>query len=78
MAYILLNNILKQRGLISHEKSEDLKTVHTAKDEIMVGTERLQSDEWREQRPERGCEAEAGPRVAPKRLEMPGGWWLLM
>ena len=43
---ILLNNILVQRGLISHEqKLEDRKTVRTAKDEITVGTEHPRSDE---------------------------------
>ena len=37
---ILLNNILVQRGLISHEqKWEDRKMVRTARDEITVGTE---------------------------------------
>ena len=45
---ILLNNILTQRGLISHEqKWEDRKTVRTARDEITVGTEHLRSDEWK-------------------------------
>ena len=45
---ILLNNILKQRGLLSHEqKWEDRKTVRTANDEITVGTKHCRSDEWR-------------------------------
>ena len=45
---ILLNNILKQRGLISHEqKWEDRKTVRTARDENAVGTEHPRSDEWK-------------------------------
>ena len=45
---ILLNNTLKQRGLISHEqKWEDRKTVRTANDEITIGTEHARSDEWK-------------------------------
>ena len=45
---IHLNNILIQRGLITHEQRwEDWKTVHTAKDEISIETEHCQSDEWR-------------------------------
>ena len=45
---ILLNNILKQRGLIAREqKWEDRKTVRTARDEITVGTEHQRSDEWK-------------------------------
>ena len=43
---ILLNNILVQRGLITHEqKWEDRKTVRSARDEITVGTEHWASDE---------------------------------
>ena len=46
---ILLNNILFQRGLISHEqKLEEMKTIRTASDEITVGTEHPRSDEWKE------------------------------
>ena len=46
---ILLNNILKQRGLVAHEqKWEDRKTVRTARDEITIGTEHLRSEEWRD------------------------------
>ena len=45
---ILLNNIMMQRGLITHEqKWEDCKTVRTARDEITVGTEHPRSDEWK-------------------------------
>ena len=45
---ILLNKILFQRGLISHEqKWEDRKMVRTARDEITVGTEHWRTDEWR-------------------------------
>ena len=45
---ILLNNILAQRGLISHEqKWEDRKMVRTPKDEITIGTEHWRSDEWK-------------------------------
>ena len=36
---VLLNNILIERGLISHEqKWEDRKTVRTARDDFTVGT----------------------------------------
>ena len=46
---ILLNNILIQRGLVTHEQSwEDRKMVRTPKDEITIGTEHWRSDEWRE------------------------------
>ena len=46
---VLLNNILIQRGLISHEQNwEDRKTVRTARDEITVGTEHLRSEEWKD------------------------------
>ena len=45
---ILLNNILIQRGLISHEqKWEERKTARTRTDEISVGTEHARSDEWK-------------------------------
>ena len=45
---ILLNNILIQRGLITHEqKWDDRKMVRTARDEITVGTEHWRSDEWK-------------------------------
>ena len=44
---IHLNNILMQRGLVTHEqKWDDRKTVRTAHDEITVGTELRRSDEW--------------------------------
>ena len=44
---ILLNNILVQRGLITHEqKWEDRKTVRTVRDEITAGTEPWKSDKW--------------------------------
>ena len=46
---ILLNNILVQRGLITHEQRwEDRKTVRTPRDEITIGTEHWRSDEWKE------------------------------
>ena len=46
---ILLNNILMQRELITHEqKWEYRKTVRTAQDEITIGTEHWRSDEWKE------------------------------
>ena len=45
---ILLNNILIQRGLITHEQRwEDRKIVKTARDEITIGTEHWRSDEWK-------------------------------
>ena len=45
---ILLNNILKQRGLIAHEQRwEDRKMVKTPTDEITIGTEHWRSDEWK-------------------------------
>ena len=43
---LLLNNILKRRGLINHEpKWEDRKIVRTSHDEITVGTEHWRSEE---------------------------------
>ena len=46
---ILLNNIIIQRGLTTHEqKWEDRKTVKIANDEITVGTEHVRSNEWKE------------------------------
>ena len=45
---ILLNNILKQRGLIAHEQRwEERKTIRTPRDENAVGTEHPRSDEWK-------------------------------
>ena len=45
---ILLNNILRQRRLITHEqKWEDRKMVRTDTDEITIGTEHWRSDEWK-------------------------------
>ena len=46
---ILLNNILKQRGLIAHEQRwEDRKMARRGRDEITIGTEHWRSDEWKE------------------------------
>ena len=46
---ILLNNILVQRKLITHEqKWEDRKMVRVETDEITIGTEHWRSDEWKE------------------------------
>ena len=46
---ILLNNILKQRGLVSNEQRwEDRKMVKTDHDEITIGTEHWRSEEWKE------------------------------
>ena len=48
MLSVILNNILKRRGLVTHEqKWDDRKTVRTAKDEITIGTEHWRSDEWK-------------------------------
>ena len=45
---ILLNNILKQRGLVSHEQRwEDSKMVRSLNDEITIGTENWRSEEWK-------------------------------
>ena len=45
---ILLNNILVQRGIITHEQRwEDRKMVRSANDEITIGTEHWRSDEWK-------------------------------
>ena len=42
---ILLNNILTQRGLVTHEQRwEDRMMVRTARDEITIGTEHWRSD----------------------------------
>ena len=57
---ILLSNILKQRGLTTREqKWEERNTVRTARDEITVGTEHPQSDEWK------GKGRVAGARLKP-------------
>ena len=70
---ILLNNILIQRGLITHEqKWEDRKTVRTPRDEITVGTEHVRSDEWKD----RG--RVAGARIKPDLVWLrrdDGGQW---
>ena len=43
---VLLNNILVERGLVSHEQRwEDRKTVRTPRVEITVWTEHLLSDD---------------------------------
>ena len=52
----LLNNILVQRGLVSHEQRwEDRKTVMSAHDEITVGTEHCRPDEWKNKGRVRGA-----------------------
>ena len=57
---ILLNNILIQRRLISHEqKWEERKTVRSQNDEITIGTEHWVSDEWKEKGRVAGSKAEA-------------------
>ena len=60
----LLNNILVQRGLVSHEqKWEERKPVRTRTDEITVGTEHWRSDEWRD-----------NGRVAGAKLKLDLAW----
>ena len=62
---ILLDNILVQRSVITHEQEwEDRKMVRTAHDEITIGTEHWRSDEW-----------EAKGRVAGAKLK-PDLVWL--
>ena len=70
---ILLNNILVQRGMISHEqKWEDRKTARSARDEITVGTEHPRSDEWK------GKGRVAGAKLRPDlvwlRCDSAGDW----
>ena len=70
---ILLNNILKQRGLVSHEqKWEERKTVRTAHDEITVGTEHPRSDDWKDK--VRVVGAKLKPKLAWLRREAGGQW----
>ena len=70
---VLLNNILVQRGLISHEqKWDERKTVRTPNDEITVGTEHVRSDEWK------GKGRVAGARLKPDLVWLrrdTGGQW---
>ena len=73
MVNILLNNILVQRGLITHEqKWEDRKTVRTPNDEITVGTEHPRSDELK------GRGRVVGARLKPDLVRLrrdQGGQW---
>ena len=70
---ILLNNILVQRKLITHEqKWEERKMVRTKTDEITVGTEHWVSDDWKEKG--RVAGAKLKPDLVWLRLE-PGGEW---
>ena len=47
---IIMDNILNQRGLASHEQRlEDRKMVRAWNDKIAVGTEHWRSDEWKGQ-----------------------------
>ena len=49
MVNILLNNILVQRKLVTHEqKWEDRTMVRTPTDEITIGTEHWVSEEWKD------------------------------
>ena len=46
---ILINNIPKQRGLVSKEQNwDDMKMAKTTRDEITIGTEHWRSDDWKE------------------------------
>ena len=70
---ILLNNILMQRGLISHEqKWEDRKMVRSSHDEITIGTEHWVSDEWK--RKGRVAGAKLKPDLVWLRRDSAGDW----
>ena len=70
---ILLNNILIQRGVISHEqKWEERKMVKTTLDEITVGTEHWRSDEWKEKG--RVAGAKLKPDLVWLRRDTGGDW----
>ena len=72
----ILNNILVQRGLVTHEQRwDDRKTVRTARDEITVLTEHVRSDDWKSKG--RGAGARLKPDLVwmlavngPRRLSM--------
>ena len=73
MVNILLNNILKQRGLIDHEQDwEDRKIVRSPNDEVTVGTEHWRSELMK------GKGRIAGAKLKPDlvwlRLENRGEW----
>ena len=73
MVNILLNNILVQRGLASHEqKREDRKMVRTTRDEITSGTEHWRSDEWKEKG--RVVGAKLKPDLVWLRPDTEGDW----
>ena len=70
---ILLNNILIQRGLISHEqKWEDRKTVRAVHDEITIWTEHWRSEEWKDKGRVSG--AKLKPDLVWLRCEAEGEW----
>ena len=70
---ILLNAILKQRGLVSHEQRwEDRKTVRSTSDEITVGTEHVRSGEWKERG--RVLGAKLKPDLLWLRRDLDGQW----
>ena len=70
---ILLNNIIRQRGLISHEqKWEDRKMVRTPTDEVTIGTEHWRSDEWK--RKGRVAGAKLKPDLVWLRKDSGGDW----
>ena len=74
---IHLNNILVQRGLISHEqKWEDRKTVRSARDEITVGTEHVRSDEWKGKG--RVSSARIKPDMVWLRRDSAGDWRMVV
>ena len=70
---ILLNNILVQRKLATHEQRwEDRKMVRTPTDEITIGTEHWRSDEWRTKG--RVAGAKLKPDLVWLRQDSQGGW----
>ena len=70
---ILLNNILKQRGLMTHEqKWDDRKMVLTRTDEITVGTEHWRSEVWISRR--RVAGAKLNPDLVWLRRDIGGQW----
>ena len=70
---ILLNNILVQRGLVSHgQKWEDRKTVRTPNDELTVGTEHLRSEKLKDKG--RVAGARLKPDLVWLRRDQGGQW----
>ena len=76
---ILLNNILVQRGLVSHEQRwEDRKMVRAAGDEITIGTEHWRSDEWKDRGRVAGPNSNRTLCGSDETMEASGEkWWLM-